>query len=102
MTQAQLDMQHVHIQLEQQTIYTDLSTQPLFNDSLVLFLEDMEQDSPNATSDQTSSEHNSNTERNVPQIPSEKQQISPEKHNSEQPEQSHGPPHLHFRKHDMR
>ena len=93
MTQAQLVMQNLYIQLEQQTKNTDLLTQPLFNDSPVLFSEAMEQDFSNALSDQTSSEHNnSNTERNAPQIPSEKQQISPKIHNYEQSKQSYGTP----------
>ena len=73
MTQAPLDMQSLHNQFEQQTNNTVLSTQLVFTNSPDLFLEAMEQDSSNATSDQTSSEHNSsNTERNAPQIPSEK------------------------------
>ena len=82
MTQAQLDKQNQHSQLEQQTNTIDLSTQLLFNDSPVFFLKAIEQVFRNATSDQASSEHNnSNTERNAPQIFSEKQQISQEIHN---------------------
>ena len=56
MTQAQLGMQNLHSQLEQQTNTTEFTTQPLFNDSPVLFLEPMERDSSIATSEQTSSE----------------------------------------------
>ena len=93
MTQGQLDMQNLHLQIEQQTNNTDLSIHPLFTDFPVLFLEAMEQDSSNATSDQTSSEYNNSiTKRNARQILSEKQQISPEIHNYEQSEQSHGTP----------
>ena len=51
MTQAQLDKQNQHSQLEQQTNTIELSTQPLFNDSPVLFLKAIEQVFCNATSD---------------------------------------------------
>ena len=89
MTQPQTDMQNLRSQLEQQTNNTDLSTQPIFNESPVLFLEVMGQESSNATSDQTSSDHkNLNTEQNASQIHSKKQQRSPEIHNYEQSEQS--------------
>ena len=51
MTQAQLDLQN---QLEQ-TENTDLTTQPLFNDSPVLFLDAMDQTPSVANSEQSSS-----------------------------------------------
>ena len=46
MAPAQLDIQNLPNQLEQQTTNTDLTTQPLYNDSPVLFLEAMDQDPP--------------------------------------------------------
>ena len=49
MIQAQLDIQN---QLEQQTNNTDLTTQPLFNNSPVLFREALDQDPSVVTSEQ--------------------------------------------------
>ena len=72
MTEAQLDLQH---QLEQ-TI-TDLITQPLFNDSPVLFLQAMDQDQPNTISEQI--EHNtvSPKGRTPPEISNDNSRESP-------------------------
>ena len=85
MTQAHFDMQLLQKQLEQQTKNTNLTTQSSFNESPVLFLEAMEQDSSIVTSDQTSSEqNNSHMDQKARQTPPEKQQTSPEINKYEQ------------------
>ena len=85
MTQAQLDLQNLQNQFEQQTINTDLTTQTLFNDSPVLLYEVMEQHASVVASEQTSSEQNNfNLEQIEHQTPPEKQQTFPETNNYEQ------------------
>ena len=90
MTQAQFDLQN---QLEQ-TDFTDLTTQFLFNDSPVLFLEVMDQ-APSVVN----REQNPSTERTEHPIPPEKHLTPPatnnfaQSHGISQPnkyEQSHG------------
>ena len=77
MTQAQLDIQNLQNQLEQQTSKNDLTIEPLFHDSPVLFLEIINQDPSVVTSELNSPEQNSsNTEQIEHQTPPEKHRTS--------------------------
>ena len=90
MSQAQLNMQTLHSKLEQHTNNTDLTPQPLFTDSPVLFLKATEQESSIVNSDRNSSkQNNSNIEQNNHQTSPEKQQIFPAINTYEK---SHGNP----------
>ena len=70
---AQLDIQNLPNQFEQQTSNADLTTQHLLNESPVLFFEAMDQDPSVVTSEQNSSEQKtSDVEQIEHQTPPEK------------------------------
>ena len=63
MTQAQLDLQTIDLQTQLEQIPSDLTTQPLFNDSPILFLESLYQVHAPASEQVESTEHNTTSSK---------------------------------------
>ena len=58
MTQAQLDLQTFDLQTQLEQTSSDLTTQPLFNDSPILFFESLDQVDAHASEQVEQTEHN--------------------------------------------